>query len=136
MIRIRKRREPDDPSNSGSLNDLSFLLIIFFIVIAGFNVNKGFLLTLPDREKARVVRTQELMKCSVSATGAISMDGAEVDVPTLRLRSSERLSEYPNMTFLLEVHPDAPYGSVISVIHEVRALKIENFSFRMSEVES
>ncbi len=136
MIRIRKRREPDDPSNSGSLNDLSFLLIIFFIVIAGFNVNKGFLLNLPDREKARVVRTQELLRCRVSAAGTISMDGKEIDVPTLRERSSERLSEYPNMTFLLEVHPDAPYGAVISVIHEVRAMKIENFSFRMTEAES
>lgn len=133
MIRIRKRREPDDPSNSGSLNDLSFLLIIFFIVIAGFNVNKGFLLNLPDREKARVVQTRELMKCFISETGAISMDGSEIDVPTLRDKSSKRLAEFPNMTFLLEVHPDAPYGSVISVIHEVRAMNIENFSFRMSE---
>ncbi len=136
MIRIRKRREPDDPSNSGSLNDLSFLLIIFFIVIAGFNVNKGFLLNLPDRQKARVVQTRELLKCRLSAAGTILIDGAETDIPALRERAEKLRAEYPNMTFLLEVHPDAPYGSVISVIHEVRALKIENFSFRMSGGEA
>lgn len=132
MIHLRKRRDIDDPANSGSLNDLSFLLIIFFIVIAGFNVNKGFLMNLPDRDKPRVVQTKELMRCSLSAEGTLSIEGTEVALEGLKLQAATMLGEHPNMTFLLEIHPSAPYGSVIAVIHEVRALKIENFSFRMS----
>ena len=48
MIKRLTRRNLEDAGSSGPLNDLSFLLIIFFIVIAGFNVNKGFLLNLPS----------------------------------------------------------------------------------------
>ena len=51
MIKRFVRHNVEDAGSSGSLNDLSFLLIIFFIVIAGFNVNKGFLLNLPSKEK-------------------------------------------------------------------------------------
>jgi hypothetical protein len=41
-MRIRvARKKPVDPIESGSLSDLAFLLIIYFIVIAGFNVNEA-----------------------------------------------------------------------------------------------
>ena len=56
MIKRPPRRNIEDSSSSGALNDLSFLLIIFFIVIAGFNVNKGFLLNLPSKEKPTSTR--------------------------------------------------------------------------------
>ncbi|HNQ97319.1 MAG TPA: biopolymer transporter ExbD [Treponemataceae bacterium] len=132
MIRLRKRREVDDPSNSGTLNDLSFLLIIFFIVIAGFNVNKGFLMTLPDKERPRIVQTDELMRCVLDAEGTLLVDGQAVTMEELDSKAQEMKGKYPNMTFLLTIHPDAPYRQVIGVIHEIRALDIENFSFKMA----
>lgn len=132
MIRLMKKRQPDDPANSGALNDLSFILIIFFIVIAGFNINKGFLMNLPDREKPRVVKTEELLVATLDAGGNLSMDGTPVSAEDLR-RETERIrQEYPNCTFLLQIHPDANYQSVISVIHDIRTLDVENFSFRMT----
>ena len=79
----RKKRKIDDPGSSGSLNDLSFLLIIFFIVIAGFNVNKGFLLTLPEKSKPRIVMTQDLMKCTLNSDGALLMDGKKIRIKEL-----------------------------------------------------
>ena len=66
MIKRFMKRAPDDSSSSGALNDLSFLLIIFFIVIAGFNVNKGFLLNLPSKEKPLIVNNEDIIKCSLS----------------------------------------------------------------------
>ena len=132
MIRLRKRREVDDPSNSGTLNDLSFLLIIFFIVIAGFNVNKGFLMTLPDKERPRIVQTDELMRCVLDAEGTLLVDGQAVTMEELDSKAQEMKGKYPNMTFLLTIHPDAPYRQVIGVIDEIRALDIENFSFKMA----
>lgn len=133
MQRLIKRRSPDDPADSGALNDISFILIIFFIVIAGFTINKGFLMNLPDKEKPRVVKTEDLLVCNLDASGILSIAGTRVTAGELR-RETEALQETrPNLTFLLQIHPDAEYQSVIEVIHEIRTLDVENFSFRMVE---
>lgn len=132
MIHLKRGRELDDPGNSGSLNDLSFLLIIFFIVTAGFNIDKGFLLNLPDNAKPRVVQREELVKCSLDPIGNIALDGKAVTLAEAESILKEKRSSHPNMTFLLVIDPETPYQKVVDIIYEIRKLDIENFSFRMS----
>ena len=131
MIRRQPRRNIEDSSSSGALNDLSFLLIIFFIVIAGFNVNKGFLLNLPSKEKPIVVNTNEILKCELDQNGALFIDGQEIKLEALSKKISEKLRTHPNMTFLLTINPETHYQNVIDVVAAIRKLKVENFSFRM-----
>ena len=131
MIKRFMKRAPDDSSSSGALNDLSFLLIIFFIVIAGFNVNKGFLLNLPVKDKPRIVKTDDLMKCRLQADGSILIDNKSLSLDELRTTISEKKAKWPNMTFLLLIDPDTEYQSVVNIIYEIKQQKIENFSFRM-----
>lgn len=131
MKKLVNRRDPSDPGESGTLNDLSFLLIVFFIVIAGFNVNKGFLVNLPDASRPRIVQTEDLMRCALSAGGELTLDGNPMSDSELRDAILEKKAKWPNMTILLTIDPAAPWQSVVSVIHDVRSLKVENFSFRM-----
>lgn len=131
MIKRLTRRNLEDAGSSGSLNDLSFLLIIFFIVIAGFNVNKGFLLNLPSKEKPLVVNHEDMMKCTISAEGVIFMDGKAIKAEDLAGEVEAKRRKWPNMTFLLSINPETPYQNVVDVISEIRKLKVENFSFRM-----
>ncbi|MBB5217859.1 biopolymer transporter ExbD [Treponema rectale] len=135
MIRRFIRHKVDDAGSSGSLNDLSFLLIIFFIVIAGFNVNKGFLLNLPSKDKPVTVNCNDIMKCSLCADGTLILDGDAVTLETLSGKISEKISIWPNMTFLLVINPDTSYQNVVDVISYIRKLKVENFSFRMEKPE-
>ena len=133
MIKRFIRHKVDDAGSSGSLNDLSFLLIIFFIVIAGFNVNKGFLLNLPSKEKPVVVNQNDIIKCSLRSDGSVFLDGKRIEVSELNGIITGKLKKWPNMTFLLTIDGEAPYQSVVNVIAEVKSLKIENFSFRMAQ---
>ncbi len=135
MIGILTRRNLEDAGSSGSLNDLSFLLIIFFIVIAGFNVNKGFLLDLPSKNKPVIVHNQDILKCSLKADGTVFMDGNAVKIEDLSMKIEEKLKKWPNMTFFLAISPEAPYQKVVDVIMTVRRLKVENFSFKMENSE-
>lgn len=127
------KHSSDDPGSSGSLQDLSFLLIIFFIVIAGFNVNKGFLMNMPEKAKPRIVQSNDLIKCVLNADGSILLDGKAVDTARFEKIVSEKKQAQPNMTFFLLIAPDAPYQNVINLIHEVRRLHVENFSFKMEK---
>ena len=131
MIRRQPRRNVEDSSSSGALNDLSFLLIIFFIVIAGFNVNKGFLLNLPSKDKPIVVNTNDILKCELDESGALFIDGQEIKIEALSEKISAKLKKQPNMTFLLTINPETHYQKVIDVVSTIRKLKVENFSFRM-----
>ena len=132
MIKRFSRHNIEDAGSSCSLNDLSFLLIIFFIVIAGFNVNKGFLLNLPSKDKPIVVNTQDILKCSISGEGRLVLDGSEIELEELTKLVSDKLVSWPNMTFLLTIDPEASYQNVVDVISVIRKLKVENFSFRMN----
>ena len=134
MIKRFMKHAPDDSSSSGALNDLSFLLIIFFIVIAGFNVNKGFLLNLPVKDKPRIVKTDDLMKCRLTPDGSIFVDDKCLSLEELRTAVSEKKAEWPNMTFLLMISPETEYQHVVDIIYEIKQLRIENFSFRMEEL--
>lgn len=135
MIKRFIRHNVEDAGSSGSLNDLSFLLIIFFIVIAGFNVDKGFLLNLPSKDKPIIVNTEDIMKCSLTKEGQLFVDDSEVKIEDLSGMIVEKLRTWPNMTFLLVINPDTQYQKVVDVISTIRKLKVENFSFRMEKME-
>ena len=133
MIKRFMKHAPDDPSSSGALNDLSFLLIIFFIVIAGFNVNKGFLLNLPVKDKPRIVKTDDLMKCRLTPDGTILVDNKSLTLDELCTAITEKKAEWPNMTFLLLIDSETEYQHVVDIIYEIKQQKVENFSFRMED---
>ena len=133
MIKRFVRHNVEDAGSSGSLNDLSFLLIIFFIVIAGFNVNKGFLLNLPSKEKPIVVNTEDIFKCTLHADGRLFLDGKELQIAELTEKIEEKLKTWPNLTFLLSIDSECAYQNVVDVIATIRKCKVENFSFRMED---
>jgi biopolymer transport protein ExbD len=87
IIRRRKRRGYGD---SGASSDLAFLLIIYFIVIAGFNVNKGFLLTLPAKDSQRLIQRDELLRFNLDSGGALSSRGRPAITPPQNGRSAQR----------------------------------------------
>lgn len=130
---IKSKRRPFEDTSSGSFQDLSFLLIVFFIVIAGFNVNKGFVLNLPSKEKPKVVQQNDLIKARLNADGTLILNEKNASLEELCTALQEKQKEWPNMTFLLFINPETPYQNVVDVIYEIRNLNIENFCFKMED---
>ena len=136
MIRVRsKRRERLDVADSGALSDLAFLLIIFFIVIAVFNVNSGFLLELPRRNAVTTVNVRDLMRVHVTADNTIELDGEVVTAEELSAAVLSRRQRQPNMTLAVTLDPAAAYQRLVSLVELARLHDVDNFSFRMEETE-
>lgn len=130
-MRIRiERKKPVDPIESGSLSDLAFLLIIYFIVIAGFNVNLGFLLNLPGKNSVRVVQTVDLTKFRLDREGNLSVDGAPSDFASAEATLRSRIASRPNLTLLLTIAPECPWQRVVEAVGMAQRAKVENFSFK------
>ena len=134
-IKTRKKRNIVI-AESGALSDIAFLLIIFFIVIAVFNINSGFILGLSKKNSIRIVNTQDIIKIDLQANGTILINKNPVTIPVMEENISANLQHHPNMTVLLKVHPEVLYQSVVSIIEIVRKLEVDNFSFAMTEGET
>lgn len=94
-------------------------------------------MTLPDASRPRLVHQEDLMRCTLQSSGAIILDGSIVTLNELRTLVKAKQESYPNMTFLLVIGSETKYQYVIDIIHQIRTLNVENFSFRMdTDVQS
>jgi len=123
--------KPDDPM--GALNDLAFLLIIYFLVIAGFNTNMGFLLNLPAKNEPRIVQTEDLLRLTLAEGGNLMYREEALTSDNLDLILKENLKVHPNMTVQLSIDQSVPYQRFVDIIHIIRCREVENFSFTMKD---
>ena len=129
----RKRKKIINIADSGALSDLAFLLIIFFIVIAVFNVNKGFLLGLPQKGSTKIVNVEDIIKVILTKDNELIYNDHNVRLNEIEKIVKERLEVKPNMTFLLKINPEARYQDVVNVVDSILTLNVDNFSFSMIE---
>ncbi|HOL56841.1 MAG TPA: biopolymer transporter ExbD [Spirochaetota bacterium] len=125
----RKNRNIFDIADSGSMSDLAFLLIIFFIVIAIFNINKGFILGLPQKNSTKIVNIKDIIKINIKENGDIFYNKEKVTIDDIEKNIKEDLDNNPNLTILLKIEENVKYQNVVNIIEIVRKLNVENFSF-------
>ncbi|MDR2494485.1 MAG: biopolymer transporter ExbD [Spirochaetaceae bacterium] len=129
-MKLNRRGKSLLPESSAS-SDIAFLLIIYFIVIAGFNINKGFLVNLPQKNSTRLILKEDLIRFELDERGALRYQGAEVS----RARAEEEIRALiagrPDRALVLSVAPLAPWQEVVSFVELAQRLNVEAFSFSM-----
>jgi biopolymer transport protein ExbD len=130
----RKHRRGFDESSASS--DIAFLLIIYFIVIAGFTVNNGFLMNLPAKDSARRIPKEDLLRFQLDDDGRILYQGEARSAAGAAgiLRSAAAAN--PNSAVLLAVSPNAPWQQVVTFVALAQELAIDSFSFTLSSTPS
>jgi biopolymer transport protein ExbD len=129
-----KRRRRAAIENS-VLSDLAFLLIIYFIVIAGFNVNHGFLLNLPQKDSVKLVRKDELLRFRLDSAGTIFFENRAIDRVRAESRIREGIAANPNLAVVLAVASETPWQNVVSFVELAQKSEVTSFSFSMEKDE-
>ena len=124
-----KRFYEDSPASS----DLAFLLIIYFLVIAGFNVNMGFLVNLPARDSTRFVLRDELMRFNMDRTGAVIYQDRELSIAAVEQEIRRGITGNPNMAVVLSIDGEAPWQQVVLFVELAQKLNVESFSFNLQQ---
>jgi biopolymer transport protein ExbD len=127
------RRKKIGFSESSAASDIAFLLIIYFIVIAGFNVNKGFLINLPAKNSTRLILREDLLRFDMDGEGKIIYDGQVVDIPRAKVIVSAAQRENPNIAVIISIDAAAHWQEVVSFVELAQDLKIDSFSFSMKK---
>jgi len=118
-------------AESSAASDVAFLLIIYFIVIAGFNINKGFLMNLPAKDSTRLILRDDLMRFEIDQDGYIVYEDEMVGIPEAENLIKSAQLQNPNIAVLLSVNPAAKWQRVVSFVELAQDLQIDSFSFTM-----
>jgi biopolymer transport protein ExbD len=103
------------------------------MVIAGFNVNKGFLLTLPAKDSQRLVLREELLRFYLDPAGGLRLGDAACDLAIAEQEILQGMAAHPNLPVLLTVDPQTPWQAVVEFVELAQDLEVDSFSFVMGE---
>jgi biopolymer transport protein ExbD len=129
-IKRQVRRGFNDSSAS---SDIAFLLIIYFIVIAGFNVNKGFLMNLPAKDSTRLILRDELLRFELNAAGEVIYQNQVRDMAFAAGEIQSAAAANPNTAVILSIDPQSPWQKVVAFVELAQDLKIDAFSFSIKK---
>jgi biopolymer transport protein ExbD len=128
-----KRKKKIGFLESAAASDLAFLLIIYFIVIAGFNINQGYLLNLPAKDSTRMILRDDLLRFEMDGSGNIIHDGEIVSVSEARRIVASGQNSNPNIAVILTIDGAAYWQNVVHFVEIAQHQKIDSFSFTMKK---
>ena len=126
-----KRPKKHSFLESCAASDLAFLLIIYFIVIAGFNINKGFLMNLPAKDSSRMILKEDLIRFEMDSLGRIIYEEEVINIPRAQSLIYSAQSVNPDIAVIITIDGQAHWQNVVSFVELAQELKIESFSFSM-----
>jgi biopolymer transport protein ExbD len=116
---------------SGAMTDISFLLIIFFIISAVFITDQGIFLKLPDPDAPpRTLSREEVVSILITEPGVYTLDGATTSAMDLRSMLEGKVGLFDEPIVVLTVASEINYQEVLSVLEEARYAGYSGFSIQ------
>ncbi len=121
-MRLRKRHTGYFGLNTTSTADISFMLLVFFLVTASMYVDKGIIRHLPPKEnddaesKELVVDKENIMVLALDAAGQLSVNDTLADIKTLAEElKAFVLSRGEKHLITIDADNDCPYAAYFNV---------------------
>ncbi|MDR2942116.1 MAG: biopolymer transporter ExbD [Treponema sp.] len=130
---MRFRRQKNVFQDSSASSDIAFLLIIYFIVIAGFNVNKGFLMNLPAKDSSRLILRDDLLRFEMDTGGNVVYEGEVIEVSKAKTLIETAQKDNPDIAVIITIDGQAHWQNVVNFVELAQDLKIDSFSFSMKK---
>ena len=130
---IINRRKRAAFRETAASSDLAFILIIYFLVIAGFNTNLGFIMNLPEKDSTRLILREDLIRFEMDRTGSIIYQGEEMDLSGVEQEIRSAVAGHPHLAVVLSIDGEAPWQQVVYFVELAQKLEIESFSFNIKE---
>lgn len=134
LLAKKKRRGAPEIGNA-TIADISFLLLIFFIVSTVFNEEMGLPLILPSGEsgQAAQVSRKNVLEIKANADNTVSVKGMPVRVQDVRRIAKEAQDVNPKLIVVIQTAPQAQYGVMIDILDELKLAEIKKISIKMTE---
>ena len=136
MVKIRKRKLKEAEIPTGSMADIAFLLLIFFLVSTVIDVDTGIGLTLPEYippEEQEFVKLSKdrLANVLINENGDVLLDGDVTSLPQIGKKLKERIEskiDVPsNQKLIVSVKTDrnTTYNLYIQALDQIKSAYYE-----------
>ncbi len=113
MVSMKKRQRADAEIPTSSMSDISFLLLLFFLVTTTIDVDTGIGMVLPEYvENVEVapVSKDRMIAVLVNENGDVLMDGKQIAIPqianTLKPRIESKIDLPLNKKLIVSIKTD------------------------------
>ncbi|MCK5375807.1 MAG: biopolymer transporter ExbD [Acidobacteria bacterium] len=119
-MRIKKKKNVPSEIFTGSMADISFLLIIYFMITSAFSATRGLDFALPEDTQTPEIKQEDSIDVHVMRGGVIEVDQKGIPIEGLLPYVAQKLKQNPDKPVILRTDPDATYGDMILVFDELR----------------
>jgi len=134
MAKIRVRESKSGRDFSGAMTDISFLLIVFFLVTTVFISTQGILIKLPELETApRKLHPDEIIAVEIISAGKYKMGETLVNFDELIPLISSRIASLSEPILVLDVNGEIKYKEVLKILELAKEHGASSFSIQYQE---
>ena len=120
MLNIKKK-DIESEIFTGSMADISFLLIIYFMVTSVFSATRGLDFQLPeDSTNTPEIKREDSIDIHVMQGGVIDVDGKQMSLDQILPYIGDKLKQNPDKPVILRTDPEATYNDMIQVFDLLR----------------
>jgi len=122
MIKTKKK-DIESEIFTGSMADISFLLIIYFMLTSVFSATRGLDFALPeDSDAPPEIKQEDSIDVYVLPGDDLQLqvDGTGMPFEQLLPYVADKLKQNPKKPVILRTDPDGTYGNMITVFDELR----------------
>jgi len=128
--RFSRKKKISNEIPTGSTADISFLLIIFFMVTTVFVIYRGFPVDLPMADKIDPLKSKRnVVSIWVSPQGRIMVDEYDAALADVGNIVSKKLAVNPRVVVLVKSDKNTEYRMISGVIGELRKANALRVSF-------
>ena len=131
MIRNRRFKGGDIPT--GSMADIAFLLLVFFLVTTTIDTDKGLGIVLPPAGDVEIeIKKKNILNCLINSQGKVLLDEEPTDVDQIGRIVKKRLGQNPLLIVSVKAHPKTDYSDYVRVIDQLKIANAKKISIANS----
>ena len=130
---IRNRRFKGGEIPTGSMADIAFLLLVFFLVTTTIDTDKGLGIVLPPAGDVEIeIKKKNILNCLINSQGKVLLDEEPTDVEQIGRIVKNRLGENPLLIVSVKAHPKTAYSDYVRVIDQLKIANAKKISIANS----
>ena len=133
MSKVQDEEKPYDDINITPMLDLSYVLMVIFIIMTTASV-QGMKVDLPRASSAASLAVPRTKVISVSANGGVSIDAIPVSLPELEQRLRDLKATQPVLPVVLRGDRVVQYEKVMAVLDLCARVGIQSIGLAAQRV--
>ena len=130
---IRNRRFKGGEIPTGSMADIAFLLLVFFLVTTTIDTDKGLGIVLPPAGDVEIeIQKKNILNCLINSQGKVLLDEEPTDVEQIGRIVKKKLGQNPLLIVSVKAHPKTAYADYVRVIDQLKIANAKKISIANS----